>query len=191
MALKEELDRIRTLKSKVHFFYYIKHFNTFTFQKMLPDLIESNSGDDSFDLIALTNKPCDIDDCYQYVEYDGKKKFLGFTKRHIFSCLKQIVDTHKQPEHAEEKFDRPLKVRIFATILKGLMDNKLTPFDLRKLGFRMVISFDFVKSDVKNFNPKVEDYFFHVLRNLYTKNPKYVDICNQNITKIINALQEP
>ena len=94
-ALEEEFDRIKTLKSKVHFFYYIKHFNTFSFQKAYPDIVKANKGDDSFELIALTNKPCDIDDYYQYLEYDGKKKFLSFTKKEIFSCLKQILDTHR------------------------------------------------------------------------------------------------
>ena len=97
-ALSEEFDRIRSLDSKVHFFYYIKHFNIKSFQKVYPELVQSNRGDDSFDLIALTNKPCDIDECYQYTEFDGKKKFVGFSKREIFSCLKQILDTHKQPD---------------------------------------------------------------------------------------------
>lgn len=190
ITLKEELDRIKTLKTKVHFFYYIKHFNTFTFQKMLPDLVESNSGDDTFDLIALTNKQCDIDDCYQYTEYDGKKKFVGFSKKEVFSCLKQILDTHNQPEQSEKKLDRPIKVRIFCNILKGLMDNKLSAYDLQKIGFKMVISFEFVRNSVKNFNPKVEEYFFHVLRNLRQKNQKYINFCDSNISKIINALQE-
>jgi len=155
---------------------------------MLPDLVESNNGDDTFDLIALTNKQCDIDECYQYTEYDGKKKFVSFSKKEVFSCLKQILDTHKQPDQCETKLDRPIKVRIFCNILKGLMDNKLSAYDLKKIGFKMVISFEFVRSSVKNFNPKVEDYFFQVLRNLRSKNQRFVDICDSNISKIINAL---
>lgn len=71
------------------------------------------------------------------------------------------------------------------------MDNKLTPYDLKKIGFRVTISFEFVRNSVKNFNPKVEDYFFQVLRNLWTKNPRYIDVCDFNIGKIINELQDP
>ena len=71
------------------------------------------------------------------------------------------------------------------------MDNRLTPFDLRKQGFKVVISFEFVRSQVKNFNPKVEDYFFHVLRNLWSKNQRYIDLCDVNIEKILNALSDP
>jgi hypothetical protein len=118
---EQEFTRISCMKSKVHFFFFQKHLNLRTYSKLLPQLVQANGGDDTFDLIALTNSVCDIDESYEYKDWK-RSKYLCFTRNEIFSCLKKVLQVKEVPEFCDEGFDDPTKIEVSVRIMKGLMD---------------------------------------------------------------------
>jgi hypothetical protein len=135
-----EFTRIKGLTSKVHFFFFQKHLNMRTYLKVLPQLIKANGGDDTFDLIALTNQVCDIDESYEYKDFK-RSRYLCFTKNDIFAMMKKVLAVNEVPEDCKEGFDDQTKVEVSCRIMKGLMDSRLTPYNMRSKGFRITLAF--------------------------------------------------
>lgn len=185
----EEFTRIRGLNSKVHFFFFQKHMNPRTYMKALPQMIEANGGDDTFDLIAITNQVCDIDESYEFKGF-RKSSYLCYSKNDVFACLKKVLDVDEVPEHCDNGFDDATKVEVSCRIMKGLMDERLTPYNMRAKGFRITLAFQFVRNKVQNLDSRLDEYLMWILRNVNSKKPKYQEKCKKNIENLIRIMKK-